>query len=174
MKDIIKDTSRACCFTGHRAITLDERADIEKCLEEELEKMLEYDYRDFICGGALGFDTIAAVCVLRIKRKYPGRDVNLHLFLPCRDQANGWSAKNVEIYEAIKRNADSVTYISESYDRGCMHKRNRAMVDNSECVIAFCKKATGGTAYTVKYALENKKWVKLLPFGALSLLDFKK
>ncbi len=174
MTDIIKDISRACCFTGHREITFQEKVAVKECLEKELEKMLEYDYRDFICGGALGFDTLAALCVLRIKRKYPGRDINLHLFLPCRNQTRGWSADDVAIYEALKKEADSVTYISESYCRGCMHKRNRAMVDSSGYVISFCKKTTGGTAYTVKYALENQKWVNLLPFGKLSLHDFKK
>ena len=63
--------------------------------------------------------------------------------------------EDVEIYEEIKRQADKVVYTSEEYTKGCMHKRNRYLVDNSSVCIAYLTEAKGGTAYTVDYALKH-------------------
>ena len=88
--------------------------------------------------------------VSKLKEKYP--DVRLILVLPCLSQTRGWSSHDVEIYEDIKSRADKVVYTSEEYTRGCMHKRNRHLVDNSSACIAYLTDSKGGTAYTVDYA----------------------
>lgn len=36
--------------------------------------------------------------------------------------------------------------------RGCMHKRNRHLVDNSSACISYLTENKGGTFYTVNYA----------------------
>ena len=41
-----------------------------------------------------------------------------------------------------------------------MLKRDRYMVDNSDIVVAYLTKSSGGTYYTVKYA--NEKGVKVV------------
>ena len=61
----------------------------------------------------------------------------------------------MKIYESIKEQADKVVYTSEEYTRGCMHKRNRHLVDNSSVCICYLTESTGGTAYTVNYAKEK-------------------
>ena len=61
----------------------------------------------------------------------------------------------MEIYEDIKSKADKVVYTSQEYTRGCMHKRNRHLVDNSSACIAYLTESKGGTAYTVDYAKKN-------------------
>ena len=38
------------------------------------------------------------------------------------------------------------------YTRGCMHKRNRHLVDNSSACISYLTENKGGTFYTVNYA----------------------
>ena len=48
-------------------------------------------------------------------------------------------------------------YISKEKKKGCMHARNRYMIDNSSLCIAYMTRQSGGTAYTVKYAQENNK-----------------
>ena len=60
------------------------------------------------------------------------------------------------VYESIKRKADSVVYTSQNYFRGCMHKRNRYLVDSSSVCICYCTKKTGGTAYTTDYAQKKR------------------
>ena len=141
---------KTCCFTGHRDIPSGANQRIFAKTEEMVEILIKKGYLYFGAGGALGFDTIAAFAVLKLKERYP--DVRLILVLPCLAQTRGWSREDVEIYEDIKSKADKVVYTSQEYTRGCMHKRNRHLVDNSSACIAYLTESKGGTAYTVDYA----------------------
>ena len=107
-------------------------------------------HRTVSVRGALGFDTIAAFAVLKLKERYP--DIRLILVLPCFSQTRGWSQEDIEIYDDIKQKADKVVYTSQEYTRGCMHKRNRHLVDNSSACISYLTENKGGTFYTVNYA----------------------
>ena len=111
---------------------------------------IEQGYRYFGCGGALGFDTLAAQTVLRLRETYP--EIRLILVLPCRNQTRGWKQDDVAEYDRIIKAADKVTYTSEQYYSGCMHKRNRHLVDSSSLCICYLTEQSGGTAYTVNYA----------------------
>lgn len=141
------------CFTGHRKIPQEQKDVVALRLKIEITKLIENGYRYFGAGGALGFDTLAAQTVLELKTEHP--DVKLILVLPCLSQTRGWSARDIEIYEEIKSKADKVVYTSQEYTRGCMHKRNRHLVDNSSVCICYLTESTGGTAYTVSYAKEK-------------------
>ena len=131
---------------------------IEKKLKETLEALIDNGYCYFGAGGALGFDTIAAQTVLGLKKKHP--EIKLILVLPCKNQTRGWEEKDVSVYESIIEQADKVVYTQEHYDRGCMFKRNRHLVDNSSVCVAYLTEEKGGTAYTVNYA--NQKGVKVI------------
>ena len=111
---------------------------------------IEQGYRYFGCGGALGFDTLAAQTVLRLREIYP--EIRLILVLPCRDQTRRWKQGDVAEYDRIMKAADKVTYTSEQYYSGCMHKRNRHLVDYSSLCICYLTEQSGGTSYTVNYA----------------------
>ena len=145
--------TRTCCFTGHRQIPFGDYQKIFDETENIVESLIKKGYLYFGAGGALGFDTISAFVVLKLKERYP--DVRLILVLPCLNQTRGWAKDDVEIYEEIKRQADKVVYTSDEYTKGCMHKRNRYLVDNSSVCIAYLTEAKGGTAYTVDYALKH-------------------
>lgn len=107
----------------------------------------------FGAGGALGFDTLAAQCVLSLRKRYP--HIKLILVLLCTAQTKGWSKNDIAIYEEIKSQADKVVYTSREYSRGCMFKRNRHLVNGSSVCIAYLTQEKGGTAYTVNYAKEQ-------------------
>ena len=141
---------RTACFTGHRIIPFLQRRKIEKRTEEALIEAIKQGYRFFGAGGALGFDTLAAQTVLRLKKTYP--QIKLILVLPCLSQTRGWKSEDIAEYERIKAAADKVVYTSQEYTRDCMFKRNRHLVDNSSLCIAYLTENTGGTAYTVDYA----------------------
>ena len=98
---------------------------------------------------ALGFDTLAAQCVLSLKKQYP--HIKLILVLPCITQTKGWSKDDIAVYEEIKSQADKVVYTSHDYFQGCMFKRNRHLVNGSSVCIAYLTQEKGGTAYTVSY-----------------------
>lgn len=126
------------------------RRKIAKRLEKAVIEAIEQGYHYFGCGGALGLDTLAAQTVLRLREVYP--EIRLILVLPCRDQTRGWKQADVAEYNRIMKAADKVTYTSEQYYSGCMHKRNRHLVDYSSLCICYLTEQSGGTAYTVNYA----------------------
>lgn len=141
---------KTCCFTGHRKIAEETLEELGEVIESSIEKFVMTGITVYRAGGALGFDTLAAEKVLKLRGTHP--EIKLELILPCRDQTKGWSAEDVQKYERIISEADRVTFLHDKYVRGCMHERNRALVDGSIVCLAYCTSGTGGTAYTVDYA----------------------
>lgn len=144
---------RTCCFTGHRRISNDEVKEVKTRLKHTISAAIDQGYLYFGAGGALGFDTLAALTVLELKKKYPY--IKLILVLPCINQTKGWSKKDVEVYEQIKSRCDKYVYTSENYFNGCMQKRNRHLVDNSSLCVCYLTENRGGTVYTVNYARQK-------------------
>ena len=142
--------NRTCCFTGHRQIPLEKWTEIADRLEHTIIRLYQEGIRYFGAGGALGFDTLAAQTVIRLRESCPG--MKLILVLPCLTQTRGWRPEDVAEYERIKAQADKTVYTAQEYTRGCMHKRNRHLVDNSGVCVCYLTDDSGGTAYTVKYA----------------------
>lgn len=153
-----------CCFTGHRIIPAAVLPGLKEELEQAVREMVDRGVSRFLCGGARGFDTLAAQTVLQLKREYP--TLELFLVLPCRDQARGWSSEEAIQYEAVRRRADRVVYMENAYTEGCMHKRNRALVDNSRYCIYYMVQRMGGPAYTVDYAV--RQGLEMRPVGLSS------
>lgn len=148
------ESLKGCCFTGHRQIP----QDLAPKLKQRVKDGIEYLYANmgvttYYAGGALGFDALAAEAV--IEQRWERRDVRLVIVVPCRDQAARWCAADMVRYERINRDADEVICLAEHYFSGCMHQRNRYMVDHSRACICYLTERTGGTAYTVKYARER-------------------
>ena len=141
------------CFTGHRVIPEKDYPEIQKRLEDEIIALIHQGARYFGAGGALGFDTMAALCVLKLRTEFP--HIRLILVLPCREQAERWSERNKKIYGQILKQADKVVYTAERYYRGCMLKRNRYLVDNSAICVCYLTEDSGGTAYTAEYARQK-------------------
>lgn len=150
--------SKTCCFTGHRQIPPGERAEIADKLERVIVSLYQKGIRYYGAGGALGFDTLAARTVIRLRESCPG--MKLILVLPCRAQTRGWRPEDIAEYERIKTQADEVIYTSQEYTRGCMHKRNRHLVDNSSICVCYLTESNGGTAYTVGYA--EKRGIRVI------------
>ena len=145
-----KDT---CCFSGHRKLSAEALPALAQRLRQEILRLVTQGVRYFGCGGALGFDTLAAKTVLALRDEYPG--IRLIMVLPCPDQAAFWSGHDQAVYRDILRRADKVVYTAQRYDPGCMARRNRALVADSAYCICFLDRPTGGTAYTVAYARRN-------------------
>lgn len=145
----------SCCFTGHRFLP-EEKADaIRYTLECLIHELCENGCREFISGGAIGFDMMAAEAVLKLKKTFP--EIILVMALPCRDQHIKWGKADRLRYEKLLSHADKTVYLSESYVTGCMHLRNKYMIDNAELCVAYLKNRGGGTEYTVRYALEKER-----------------
>ena len=148
--EIAKKRMQTCCFTGHRELPPEEQAEIASRLERVISALYQKGIRYYGAGGALGFDALAARTVIRLRESYP--DMKLILVLPCLTQTRGWRPEDVAEYERIKAQADKVVYMAQQYTPGCMHKRNRHLVDHSGVCVCYLTKESGGTAYTVNYA----------------------
>ena len=146
--------AKTVCFTGHRQIPEDDSLQIQEVLMKEIELQIKRGATVFRTGGAMGFDTIAALSVLSLRRKYP--DIRLELILPCPAQTHGWADNDVSLYEQIKAQADACRYVSQHYFAGVLQLRNRALVEGADVCIAYlCTSHGGGTAFTASLALKN-------------------
>ncbi len=143
----------SCCFTGHRFLPAEKSDVIQSTLECLIRELCENGCREFFSGGAIGFDMMAAEAVLKLKKTFP--EIVLVMALPCRDQHIKWGKADRMRYEKLLNRADRIVYLCESYVTGCMHLRNKYMVDNADLCVAYLKKQGGGTEYTVRYAGEK-------------------
>lgn len=143
---------QVCCFTGHRDMRMPV-GEVRRRLSDILDYLISRGVIYYGCGGALGFDTQAALEVIEKRKRNPR--VKLILVLPCKDQDKKWRAEDQATYSFLKTQADKTVYISETYTSTCMHERNRHLVNESRYCIAFLQKQSGGTAYTFNYAREK-------------------
>ncbi len=149
------DKLRTCFFTGHRIIAAGRIDEVKKKLAENIEKfIIKYDVKNFICGGAIGFDTIAAEAVIKLRKLYP--HIKLYLYLPCYDQSKKWNADQKRKYKTIMSRADEVIYVTEGeYTEDCMRERNLRMIRDSVFCIAFCIYQRSGAGMTLRNASET-------------------
>ncbi len=140
----------SCSFTGHRKIEPHHTAKISNLLFRAIDYAYSNGCRKFFCGGALGFDTLAAREVIKYRVNHP--DVMLVLLLPYLNQSERWSRAEREKYEYTLSVADEVVYISEDYTDTCIKERNRLLVDSADILIAYLHNGRSGTGQTVRMA----------------------
>ena len=143
----------SCCFTGHRKLPSDKLDQIRRRVSAEIERAYQGGYRRFLCGGALGFDTLCALEVIEKRKVYA--DMRLILVLPCLSQDEQWSEQDRLVYRSIYAESDECYCMSEFYSEGCMHLRNRAMVDDCSLCICYLENFKSGTSYTYNYAKKS-------------------
>ena len=143
-----------CAFSGHRSLSLAAEEQLPRLLRQKIVSLAEEGYTGFLCGGAMGFDTLAAEAVLSVRSRRP--ELTLTLALPCPDQDRSWSERARQRFRRILEAADETILVSPEYHRFCMMQRNRFLVDHSRMLICYLIGDSGGTAATVRYALKQK------------------
>lgn len=78
-----------CCFTGNRKLPQDKIEKIVLNLNREVENLIAQGVTDFISGGALGSDQVAASLI--IAKKEMGQRNRLIFALPCKNQDEFWA-----------------------------------------------------------------------------------
>ena len=157
------EREKTCCFTGHRPNKLPwgENENDPRCLalkeaiQKQVEKAYDKGYRHFICGMAKGCDFYFCEAAQLLRDQRPG--VTVEAAIPCESQADKWSEKDRERYFRLVE-----TVVQHHYDRGCMLRRNRYMVDHSSLLIAAFDGTLGGTMYTVTYAMKHETEVEII------------
>lgn len=103
---------------------------------------------------ARGADFYFAEAVLALRRQHS--DAALEAARPCETQSNSWPEGDRRRYQTILDQCDLETLVQHHYDRGCMMRRNRYMVDRSSRIIAvYDGVPKGGTAQTLAYAMRR-------------------
>lgn len=142
-----------CCFTGHRAVARSHEEELSELLEEHIRVLVAMGVYRFVTGGALGFDTMAARAVLKMRGE--NERISLTVIAPYAGQSDSWGTQDLYEYERIKNAADEFICLEAGYSRGCMRRRNRAMVDMSAVCVAYMLYKRSGTSQTYDYAVQS-------------------
>lgn len=161
---------KVCAFSGYRPTKLpfyseDDPACValKMRLKDEIYTAAENGYTDFLCGMALGSDTWAAEAFLEVRDALRGFcDIRLHAYLPYPGQDTRWSDKNRRRYHRILAACDTAEYACDRYLPDCMERRNRAMVERADRLIAVFDGQKGGTANTIRMAHEKGIELRIL------------
>lgn len=166
---------KCCSFTGHRPGKLPWRDDewdwrcvaLKARILVMVRELYQQGFRHFITGMARGIDTYCCEMVLRLKEEH--QDVVLEAALPCPEQASRWKASDQERYHRLLEQCDLTTLVQKKYTAGCMLRRDRYMVNRSECVIGiYDGVSAGGTRATLIYALRQQKRVQIIDLNDFS------
>ena len=156
------DHEKTCCFTGHRPDKLpwgEDESDprclrLKRSLAQAVEDAYVSGVRHFICGMARGIDLYCAEAVLALREAETA--VVLECARPCETQADSWPEAERARYQSILEQCNLETLVQHSYDRFCMLRRNRYMVDRSSRLIAVYNGVPkGGTFQTLTYAIKG-------------------
>ncbi len=109
--------------------------------------------RHFLCGMARGADFYCCEAALALRERRPG--VTVEAVIPCEEQAARWRERDRERWFSLVERCDNETMLQHHYDRGCMLRRNRYLVDHSAMLIAVYDGMLGGTMYTISYAMKR-------------------
>lgn len=141
------------CGTGHRPNKLGGYS-IDAAFRTEM-KIVDWldekggDFRDnlvIISGGALGWDQALARAAARCGVPYL-------MYLPFEGFDSRWPPSSRKELEGLCSAALDVVYVEEpGYAPWKMQRRNEAMVDTSDLVLACWNGTQGGTANCVRYA----------------------
>ena len=125
-----------------------------KTLEESLypvlsELMKSHAFVEFYVGRNGAFDEFAASVVKRIQKECGQETSELTLVLPC-------SVKDVEYFEKYY---DNILFPVKAHYKAAITKRNEWMIDNSDLVVCYVERESGGAYSAMKYAYKRGKQI---------------
>ena len=150
------DKSKTCAVTGHRNLGFDfDKSLLKASVLEVINKGVD----TFLVGMAVGFDSVCFKVLEDIRKQ---KNIKIIACIPCKNQDINFTQSQKIEYKKMLNSADEQVLVSEEYTPGCMFKRNRFMVDNSNYLICYLRSSSGGTIYTVNYAQKlGKNIIKL-------------
>ena len=149
MTDIFINKAKAVSVSGHRYLLEDFNRELIKKIFISL---IENNYDTFLIGMAIGFDTECFKILEELRNEYP---IKIIACVPCLSQSANFNKAQKEEYDRMMVSADEKVILQDNYDKYCMLKRNDYMLENSSLLVAYLRKKSGGTAYTVRRATEK-------------------
>ena len=103
---------------------------------------------------ARGSDLLFCRAALALRQRRG--DVTVEGAIPCQTQTDSWPPPERAAHHTLLDQCDFETMVQHRYDRGCMMRRNRYMVDRSCRIIAvYDGVPSGGTFNTLSYAMKQ-------------------
>lgn len=140
-------------FTGHRPDKLGGYGDtpLRRAVTAALRtRLLEFRPTLAISGMALGVDTWAAQLCVEL-------GIPFAAYIPFNGQESKWPKSSQIEYLALLHQARCVRVIAGRYSTAAFQRRNEAMVDDCDALIAVWDGSSGGTANCYNYAARMKQ-----------------
>lgn len=145
--------NKTCCFTGHRILQESEQT-ISNKIRREVLNLYDKGYLYFGVGGALGFDTIAAETLFRL-RDCEGLKIKIILVAPFKGYNNLWAKEEKKKFDVNITKYDKVVFVSSVASKDAFLARNRHLINYSSVCITYLIDEYSGTGYTIKYAIKE-------------------
>ena len=151
---------KICTFAGHSVVC---SSTVEQQLDEEIEAYLfGINEATFYVGGRGEFDSMAAAAVRAAKRRHKDKKIQLYLVEPyMREGIN----RDRSYYESLYDGIIIPQELLGVHPKAAITKRNRWLVEQADCLIAFVQRDFGGAYQTLKYA-ERKGNIKIINLAA--------
>jgi uncharacterized phage-like protein YoqJ len=151
--------------TGHRPDKLPGRYDLKDPKNLEIQHRIELALKRLapsvgITGMALGIDQMFALTCIKLKIPFIAMP-------PFKGQELIWPPESQKLYHKILEKAMKVEYVTEPpYSAWKMQKRNVALVDASDILLAVWDGSEGGTKNCIQYAEKAKKQIEYIKIKA--------
>ena len=118
-----------------------------------------------ISGMAIGWDMAVAQAAVRL-------GIPFHAYIPFNGQELKWPDSTRLYYRALMRHAQHIVVCSDGgFTKEVMQKRNVAMVDNCDELVALWNGSSGGTANCLSYAQSiHRPYTNYWPEWAMDLV----
>ena len=148
----MKMRDHTCCFTGHRIIPSHEYDAVAARTEIRIRDLIvNNDVCFFGVGGAIGYDTMAAKILFRL-RQTDFQQIKVILVYPFEGFTSRWSGAQRAEYTRLLPQYDKTVCVAHRASREAYLERDRHLVDGSSYCVSYCTRDSGGTAYTLRYA----------------------
>ncbi len=135
-------------FSGHRPQKVGGYGDtpLRRAITSALRNILvELRPTLAISGMALGVDQWAAQLCIDLS-------IPFDAYVPFNGQESRWPDASKREYLALLRKARKIRVIANAYSNAAFQRRNEAMVDDCDVLVAVWDGSAGGTANCVRYA----------------------
>ena len=157
----------SCGIVGHRDIPKydnNKNKQLNNQIDNTIDFLIKIQIDKFLCGMAIGADLMIAKRIIKYRNEN-NLDVKVKSVIPCENQTLHYTDKQKREYREVLKECEPSDYKYGPYFDGCMLKRNRYIVDNSDFMFAiFDENNTkrGGTLYTINYPKRQNKSIFIL------------
>lgn len=131
-------------FIGHREI--ENYREVEDTIMAKLSDLLRgKEFVEFQIGRNGEFDVFVASCIKRLQKNFGDHNSAMTLVLP-------YPVADMEYFEDYYDSISIPEEAGNAHPKGAITKRNQWLVDNSDLLIAYVRRETGGAATCLKMA----------------------